>query len=49
MVPLESSEVMVQVVVSLMIVILTTQEVSFTLIENLYSTGVTHDDRHLRL
>jgi len=38
MTPLESSEVTVQVVVSLMIVILTTPEVSFTLLENIYST-----------
>jgi len=27
------------------IVILTTLEVSFTLLENIYSTGMTHDDR----
>ncbi len=44
-----------QIVASLMIVILTTLEVSFmlldssiTLLENIYSTGVTHDDCHLR-
>ncbi len=32
-----------------MIVILTTLEVSFKLIENIYSKGVTHDDCHLQL
>jgi hypothetical protein len=31
------------------IVILTTLEVSFMLLENIYSTGITHDDdRHLQ-
>jgi hypothetical protein len=29
-----------------MIIILMTQEVSFVLLENIYSTGVTHDDCH---
>ncbi len=49
MTPLESSEVILQVVASHMIVILTTPEVSFKLLENIYSTGITHDDRHLWL
>jgi hypothetical protein len=49
MTPLESSEVTLQVVASPMIVILTTPEVSFKLLENIYSTGITHEDRHLRL
>ncbi len=49
MTPLESSEVMLQVVVSPMIVILMTPEVSFTLLANINSTGITYDDRHLCL
>jgi hypothetical protein len=36
-----------QVVASLMAVILMTLEVSFLLLENIYSTGVTHDDHHM--
>ncbi len=36
-----------QVVASPMIVILTTLEVSFTLLENIYSTAITHDDRNI--
>ncbi len=36
-----------QVVASDMIVILTNLEVSFMLLANIYSTGVTHDDRHV--
>jgi hypothetical protein len=44
--PVELSEVMLQVVASPIIVILTIIEVSFTLLENIYSTGITHDDRH---
>jgi hypothetical protein len=32
-----------------MIVILMTLEALFMLLEHIYSTGVTHDDRHLRL
>jgi hypothetical protein len=54
MTPLELSEwwsyVTLQIVASLMIIILITLEVSFTLqessimlLENIYSTGVTHD------
>ncbi len=44
MTPLNSSEVTLQVVVSLMM----TLEVSFMLLDNIYSTGVTHDDYNLR-
>ncbi len=40
---------MLQVVASPMIVILTILEVSYTLLENIYSTCVTHDDHHLQL
>ncbi len=35
---------MLQDVVSRMLVILVTLEVSFMLLENIYSTGITHDD-----
>ncbi len=45
---LELSEVMVQVVASPTIIILTTLEVPFTLLENIYIDGITHDDCHLR-
>jgi hypothetical protein len=45
--PLELSEVTLQIVVSPTIIILTTLEVSFMVLEHIYSTGVTHDDRHL--
>ncbi len=38
---------MLLVVASLMAVILMTLEVSFLLLENIYSTGVTNDDRHI--
>ncbi len=38
---------MLQVVVSPMIVILMIPEVSFTLLENINSSGITYDDRHL--
>ncbi len=38
---------MLQVVASPMILITMTLEVSFMLLENIYSTGITHDDRHL--
>jgi hypothetical protein len=47
MTPLESSKVTLQVVASPMIVILTTLEVSFMLLENIYDTGITHDDHHI--
>jgi hypothetical protein len=36
------------IVVFAVIVMLTTQEVSFILPENIYSTGIAHDDRHLQ-
>ncbi len=39
----------VQVVASPTIVIQMTLEVSFMLLENIYSTGITHVDRHLQL
>ncbi len=48
MTPLQASEVTLQVVASPMIIILTTLEVSFVLLDNIYSTGITHDDHHLR-
>ncbi len=38
---------MLLVVASPMIVNLTTLDVSFMLLEIIYSTGVTHEDRHL--
>jgi hypothetical protein len=44
----DTSEVLLQVVASPTIVILTTLEVSFMLLENIYSTDVTHGDHHLR-
>jgi hypothetical protein len=46
---IQATEVMLQVVASPTIVILMTLEVSFMLLENIYSTRVTHDDCHLRL
>jgi hypothetical protein len=46
---IQATEVILQVVASPMIVILMTLEVSYMLQENIYSTGVTHDDCHLRL
>jgi hypothetical protein len=46
---IQATEEMLQVVASPMIVILMTLEVSFMLQENIYSTGVPHDDCHLRL
>jgi hypothetical protein len=36
-----------QVVASLMVVILITLEQSFTLLENIYSTSITDDDRNI--
>ncbi len=48
MTPLESSQVMLQVVASPTIIILMTLEVSFMLQGNSYSRGVTHDNRHLQ-
>ncbi len=38
---------MLKIVASPTIIILMTLEVSFLLIERIYSTGVTHDDRHM--
>jgi hypothetical protein len=40
---------MLQVVASDMIVILKTLEVSFMLLANIYSRGITHDDRHVTI
>ncbi len=40
---------MLQVVASPTIVILMTLELSFMLLENIYSTGITHDDRHMTI
>jgi hypothetical protein len=40
---------MTQLGVSLTLVNLTNLELSFMLLENIYSTGVTHDDRHSQL
>jgi hypothetical protein len=37
---------MLQVVVSATTVILTTLEVSFMLLKNIYGTSITHDDHH---
>jgi hypothetical protein len=48
MTPLGLSKVTLQVVASPTIVILTALEVSFTLLENIYRAGITHDNRHLR-
>ncbi len=44
MAPLESSEVTLQVVASPTIVIVMTLEGLFMLLENLYNTGITHDN-----
>jgi hypothetical protein len=38
---------MLQVVASPTVIILMTLEVSFMLLEEIHSTGVTHDDRHV--
>jgi hypothetical protein len=40
---------LLQVVVSPTIVILTTLEVSFMLLANIYSTGITHEDRDVTI
>jgi hypothetical protein len=45
----DDSVMMLQVVVSPMIVILTTLEVLFMLLANIYSRGVTHDDHHVTI
>ena len=47
MTPLELSKVTLQVVASPMIVILTTLEASVMLLENIYDTGIAHDDHHI--
>jgi hypothetical protein len=49
MTPLGLPEVTLQVVASPTIVILTTLEVSFMLLENIYSTGVSYDAHYLQL
>jgi hypothetical protein len=43
----DDSIMMLQVVASPMIVILMTLEVSFMLLSNIYSRGITHDDRNI--
>jgi len=43
----DNSTMMLQVVASPMIIILTNLEVSFMLLANIYSRGVTHDDRYI--
>jgi hypothetical protein len=45
----DNSIMMLQVVASPMIVILTALEVSFMLLANIYSRGVTHDDCHVMI
>ena len=45
----DNSIMMLQVVASPMIIILTTLEVSFMLLANIYSRCVTHDDRHVMI
>jgi len=40
---------MLQVVASPTIVILVTLEVSFMLLANIYSRGITHDNRHVTI
>jgi hypothetical protein len=45
----DDSIMMLQVVVSPTIVILTTLEVSFMLLPNIYSRGITHDDCHVMI
>ncbi len=45
----DNSVMMLQVVASHTIVILITLEVSFMLLANIYSSGITHDDRHVMI
>jgi hypothetical protein len=45
----DNSIMTLQVVASPMIVILTTLEVSFMLLANIYSRGITHDNRHVTI
>ncbi len=40
---------MLHILVSPMIVILTTLEVSFMLLANIYGIGITHDDLHVMI
>ncbi len=49
MIVIDDSIMTLQAVASPMIVILMTLEVSFMLLANIYSRGVTHDDRHVRI
>jgi hypothetical protein len=48
MTPLELSEGMLQAVASPTIITLMNLKVSFMLLKNIYSTGLTHDYHHLR-
>jgi len=45
----DDSIMTLQVVASPTIVILMTLEVSFMLLANIYSRGITHDDRHVMI
>jgi hypothetical protein len=45
----DNSIMMLQVVASPMIIILTTLEVSFMLLANIYIRGITRDDRHVTI
>jgi hypothetical protein len=45
----DESIMTLQVVASPMIVILTTLEMSFMLLANIYSRGITHDDAHVTI
>jgi hypothetical protein len=45
----DDSIMMLQVVASPTIIILTTLEVSFMLLSNIYSRGITHDNRNIFL
>ncbi len=47
--PIESSEVTLKVVGSTMFVILITREMSFMLLENINSSGITQDDCHFSI
>jgi hypothetical protein len=43
----DNSVMRIQVVASPTVVVLITLEVSFMLLANIYSRGITHDDRHV--
>ncbi len=45
----DSSIMMLQAVASPTTIILTTLEVSFMLLANIYRKGITHDDRHVMI